>query len=77
MDCFLRSEKENERQRCFVRRAAPSVDTKKLAVYSDGLIAYPLTALTPKERKAMRSAGYVYRGNHWYRETGPKLRVVK
>lgn len=77
MDCFIRSEEENERQRRCLNRAAPDVDARKLAVYNDGYWAYPLTALTPKERKAMRAAGYEYYGNCWYRETVPTLRVVK
>lgn len=74
---LIRSKDEDERQRGFLSRAAPDVCPRKMAVYEDGFLAYTLTALTPKERKAMRSAGYEYYGGCWYRKARPKLRVVQ
>ena len=68
---------EVERQRDFVRRAAPGVDASKLAVYGEGHLAYTMTPLTPKERKVMRRAGYEWCGNCWWRENAPQLTVVK
>jgi len=77
MPGLIRSNEENHRQQEFLRRAAPSVDAKKLAVYGNGQLAYTLDALTPRERQAMNRAGYSWSGNCWRRESGPHLRVVK
>lgn len=74
---LIRSKEEGARQDGFLSRAVPSVDVQKLAVYNDGKWAYPLTALSPKERKAMNAAGYRYSGNCWYRQERPALRLIK
>ena len=62
---LIRSKEENDYQDACLKRIVPELDVRKVAVYDEGWYFYPLASLTPKERTAVKAAGYEYYGRQW------------